>query len=369
MRRSSIATTALMSSLLASSLSRADGADGGPQHIYVLGGTDPRVQPKGQVAAFTPPAGPTGNGTWAPVEAFGAIRAGGRAAGLGGYIYHVGGTNREDYPYLNTTLRYSPSAGGAWSNVADLPCDPADPVFCPDSLPGGQPSDDPDGGGLADHAVVSLAGHLYAIGGTNGTTSLASTVRYDPTADKWEFMAQMSIGRCYVGAAVLGGKIYAVGGSATPAGPCNAPSICPKGPGADQPGALNSVEVYDPESDKWSPGTRLNIARSTHAVAACDGMLYALGGEDGGSPAIFYDTVERFDPRKGSWTIIALMSQPRAQVGAGVINGILFAVGGYNDFTDIGWTSSVEAYDSASNSWRGVGPFPLARQYPAVTAF
>ena len=85
--------------------------------------------------------------------------------------------------------------------------------------------------------MVSLAGHLYAIGGTNGTTSLASTVRYDPTADKWEFMAQMSIGRCYVGAAVLGGKIYAVGGAATPAGPCNAPSICPKGPGADQPGA------------------------------------------------------------------------------------------------------------------------------------
>ena len=69
MRRHSIATTALMSSLLlVSSLSGADGAASGTQHIYVLGGSDPRVQPKGQVAAFTPPAGPTGNGTWAPVE-------------------------------------------------------------------------------------------------------------------------------------------------------------------------------------------------------------------------------------------------------------------------------------------------------------
>ena len=32
-------------------------------------------------------------------------------------------------------------------------------------------------------------------------------------------------------------------------------------------GALNTVEVYDPETNKWSPVQRMIIARSTHAVA------------------------------------------------------------------------------------------------------
>lgn len=160
------------------------------EKIYVLGGSDPRVQPLGKVAAFTPPAGGN-NGSWAQVPAMGSVRAGGRAAALDGSLYHVGGSDEADYPYLNTTLRWSPTGAGKWEKVADLPCDPQHPVFCPDTL-----GDDPDGGGLADHAVVSLGGFLYAIGGTNGTTSLFTTAKYDPKADAWKFMASMSIGRC-----------------------------------------------------------------------------------------------------------------------------------------------------------------------------
>jgi|EP01043_Picozoa_sp_COSAG02_P047060 hypothetical protein len=105
--------------------------------------------------------------------------------------------------------------------------------------------------------------------------------------------------RSYVAAAVLRGKIFAVGGSATPAGPCTKPSVCPApdSPGKDYPvvcihlradrhrdliiaasltggvlprlsaGALSSVEIYDPETNKWLPGQRTIIARSSHAVA------------------------------------------------------------------------------------------------------
>ena len=47
----------------------------------------------------------------------GAVRASGRAAALGGYIYHVGGAghNTPGYPYLNTTLRCDP--GRAKSDI------------------------------------------------------------------------------------------------------------------------------------------------------------------------------------------------------------------------------------------------------------
>jgi hypothetical protein len=324
--------------------------------LYVMGGSDPRKPPQGRVAVFTPPDHQARNGSWQPVQAMGAVREGGRGAALGGYLYHVGGSSLADYPYLNSTLRYSPSAGGKWEKVADLACEPAHPVFCPDAL-----GDDPGGGGLADHAVVSLGGSIFAIGGTNGTTSLSTVVKYDPSKDSWTFVAPMSIGRCYVAAATLDGKIYAIGGSATPAGPCSKPSVCPEGSG---PGALASVEVYDPQTDRWSSRVQpTNIARSTHAAATAGGMIYVLGGEDGGSTAVEFDSVERYDPSRDSWTMVAPMTLPRAQAVAGVINGIIFAVGGYNSLTDFGWTSTVETYDSAHDSWSFVAPIPLQREY------
>jgi len=319
------------------------------QHIYVLGGSDPRNLPLGKVAMYT---ADSGNGSWSSIKAMGEIRYGGRAAGIGGFLYHVGGSNGAEYPYLNSTLRYSPHSD-EWQKVADIPCDPQDPGFCPDSV-----GDDPAGGGVADHAVVSLQSFLYVVGGTNGTVSLKSTERYDPKTDTWKYMASMEIGRCYVAAAILNGKIYAVGGSATPAGP--------GGPGGG-PGALTSVETYDPTTDKWEVlPSKTNVARSSHAVAVAGGMLYAVGGEDGGANPVSYDSVERYDPTADTWTMMSSMNVPRCQVGAGVISGILFAVGGYNDRTQVGWTSSVEKYDAKSDSWRMVAPFPLERQYIGV---
>ena len=61
------------------------------QHIYVLGGSDPRNLPLGKVAMYT---ADSGNGSWASIKAMGTIRYGGRAAALGGFIYHVGGSGK-----------------------------------------------------------------------------------------------------------------------------------------------------------------------------------------------------------------------------------------------------------------------------------
>lgn len=311
--------------------------------IFVIGGSDPQKLPAGKVAAFSEDVGV--NGSWAPAAAMGSQRDEGRAASLGGYIYHVGGANRDDYPYLNSTLRYSPSTD-SWSRMAGIP------------FPVTDPTDAPDGSGIASHSVVALGGYIYSIGGTNGTGSLASTWRYDPKADSWQQMASMKFGRCYVAAAVLGRKIYAVGGSLTPAGP--------GGPGGG-PGALSSVEVYDPASDSWrlSKSTTV-VARSSHALGVVNGVLFAFGGEDGGRSSISFDSAERYDPAADKWSLVSPMSLPRSQASAAVVGGHLLAVGGYNDLTDVGWTSTVERYDPEADSWTFVASFPLERQYPTT---
>ena len=57
---------------------------------------------------------------------------------------------------------------------------------------------------------------------------LSSVERYDPALDAWEAVAPMAEGRRDHAAAVLGGKLYAVGGS-----------------------WVSSVERYDPAVGAW----------------------------------------------------------------------------------------------------------------------
>lgn len=60
-----------------------------------------------------------------------------------------------------------------------------------------------------------------------------SSYRFDPDTKQWSFIAAMTTARSTVGVAVLNGRLYAVGGR-------------------DGAACLNSVECYDPHTNKWS---------------------------------------------------------------------------------------------------------------------
>lgn len=74
------------------------------------------------------------------------------------------------------------------------------------------------------------------------------------------------------------------------------------------------------------------------AVAVLGGFLYAIGGSDGQTPL---NTVERFDPRSNKWTIVAPMSTRRKHLGCAVFNNFIYAVGGRDDCMEL---SSAERY-------------------------
>ena len=61
-------------------------------------------------------------------------------------------------------------------------------------------------------AVAVLGGFLYAIGGSDGATPLNTVERYDPRQNKWAVVAPMSTRRKHLGCAVFNIFIYAVGG-------------------------------------------------------------------------------------------------------------------------------------------------------------
>lgn len=60
--------------------------------------------------------------------------------------------------------------------------------------------------------IASLEGYVYAVGGYDSSSQLRTVERYCLTTDKWEFVAPMKSPRSALSVAVMGGKLYALGG-------------------------------------------------------------------------------------------------------------------------------------------------------------
>ena len=59
--------------------------------------------------------------------------------------------------------------------------------------------------------MLYFQGHLYAIGGNDGTASLESCERYDPHLDKWTVIAPMNKRRAGSGVTEIYGLLYVLG--------------------------------------------------------------------------------------------------------------------------------------------------------------
>ena len=100
--------------------------------------------------------------------------------------------------------------------------------------------------------VVALGGKIYAVGGFDGATVLKSGEVFDPAANSWRAIVNMSVARWLLGAAALGGKLYALSG-----------------------------EVFSPLADSWSTIANMTTGRSSPGAAALNGKIYVAGGDAG----------------------------------------------------------------------------------------
>lgn len=140
--------------------------------------------------------------------------------------------------------------------------------------------------------------------------------------------------------AELQGRIYAAGGYRR-----------------DQATA-NTVEVYDPTTDRWSLAAPLPEGRNHPAAAVVGDRFYVLGGDDSrGSVATNYE----YDPRSNSWAVRTPMPTARSAPMAAVIGGRIYVAGGFPDSAG----RTLEAYDPANDRWTSLPPMPTARNHIA----
>ena len=143
----------------------------------------------------------------------------------------------------------------------------------------------------------------------------------------------MPTARAGLGAAVLGGKIHAVGGRLGGA-PLNGPGLA-------------THEIFDPGPGTWAPGPPMPTPMGdVYATTSLAGRMYVVGGWDGFTNTAFNQI---FDAGAGAWAPGAPMPTPRSNAIAGALGGRVFVIGGIDDNSSN--LTAVEAYDPVFDAW------------------
>ncbi|XP_004694751.1 PREDICTED: kelch-like protein 33 isoform X2 [Condylura cristata] len=197
------------------------------------------------------------------------------------------------------------------------------------------------------HGAATLTGNeLYVCGGQDfysNSSTLASTLRWDPSQEDWEEMAPLCQARCFSPLVALDGLLYALGGRHNGI-------------------ALNSVEAYDPELNVWRPAPALPVPCFAHAAAVLEGRLYVSGGCDGTDQ--FLASLLHYDPKlEKPGTFLCPMGVPRAGHVMAALGGRLYVAGGLGVTGDL---LSFEVYELKTGSWTHLAPLPSPHVGAAV---
>lgn len=184
-------------------------------------------------------------------------------------------------------------------------------------------------------SYVAYGGRLFLAGG--GTRQQV----FDPRTGTWSDVAPLPESLDHIQGAVVGDKIYYVGGLRS-------------WPNDE----VGTVYVYDPASNRFSRGPTMPRPRGAGGVAVHDGKIYYAGGLHRGRAVPWLDVL---DPATGHWSQLPDMPRPRDHFQAVFAGDRMLVTGGRN--RDIGTEiADTDAYDVSERRWvTGLAPLPTPR--------
>ena len=178
-----------------------------------------------------------------------------------------------------------------------------------------------------EHTTLALSTDTLAIlGGVVPAAKLADTTdimqMYDIPTDTWSSAPPIPLAMNHANAAVVGGKIYLLGGLA----------VAPDGAWR----AVANSWVYDPKCSEWTPISPMpnGTARGSAAMGVHGTNIYLAGGMTildvtGGGYQDSVSTVSVYDTVKGTWsTLSERLPEARDHAGGSVVNSTLYVLGG-----------------------------------------
>ncbi|XP_030630434.1 kelch-like protein 6 [Chanos chanos] len=170
------------------------------------------------------------------------------------------------------------------------------------------------------HKMAVLGGKVYVLGGFNGVNRLNSVEAYDPFHNCWSEAKPLLLSVSSFSAASYNKWIYVIGG----------------GPNGKL--ATNSMQCFEPSSNTWTFKCPMPVeAKCTNAVTFKD-SIYVVGGA---MKAVF-----SYSPHHDAWTLVTQLSCERASCGIAACNNKLFITGGRDDKNEV--IATVLCWDPAS---------------------
>ena len=247
--------------------------------IYVPGGIGSFGRTVAAFEAYDPL-----EGVWTRLEPLpvGVHHAG--VASAAGRLYLMGGYTDLNFSVDNGRVWAYDPGSDVWAHVSDMPSP------------------------RAAHVLVSVEDTIYVVGGVG--PDARALWAYNPVANSWTIdLSPLPTAREHLTAVAVGGLIYAIAGR------------------WQGRGNLGTVEIYDPETDAWTPGPNLPTPRGGLAAAVVNGRIHVGGGEELSTGRTF-DTHEIYDPETGAWETGVPMVAPRHGLASAGLDDSWFVIGG-----------------------------------------
>jgi N-acetylneuraminic acid mutarotase len=190
-------------------------------------------------------------------------------------------------------------------------------------------------GRAASYAAV-IGEKIYVIGGAAEFTiaDMDDNEVYNTSTNIWDTLAPMTTPRGFLMGAVVNDTIYAVGGG--------------------YPTHSNKVEAYDPVTDTWTTKSSMPVAIRSTQAGVVDGIIYVLGGNSNGRNCYAYN------PVTNEWTEkIPVPVGGGGDLAVAVYNGLIYTFGG--GYYTVGAYSNVYAYNPQTDQWTQKASMPTAR--------
>ncbi|XP_060624148.2 kelch-like protein 6 [Anolis sagrei] len=159
------------------------------------------------------------------------------------------------------------------------------------------------------HKMAVLGGKVYVLGGFDGIQRISSVETYDSFHNCWSEAAPLMINVSSFGAASYKRKLYVIGG----------------GPNGKL--ATNKTQCYDPTTNKWSLKAPMPVeAKCVNATSFHD-HIYVVGGA--------MRAVYSYSPLTDTWCLITQLSNERASCGIAPCNNKLFITGGRDEKNEV----------------------------------
>lgn len=137
---------------------------------------------------------------------------------------------------------------------------------------------------------------------------------------------------------------------------------------------IENVLIYDPGEDAWSVGPEIpeDRRRGAAGAVAYGDHIYVVAGNDGGHGphATAVDWFDRLDPRTGSWGELPPAPRGRDHFHAAIAGNRLYVAGGRDSGVE-GFIDStfaeVDVYDFDASSWTTLTDAPLPTERAGST--